>query len=157
MDYSIEISNEQVLELFNRLLATGQDMSPVMSTIGATLENRVRQRFETKTDPTGAPWAPWKPSTIKSYPHGGNKKLLNRFGDMLGSLSHQVNGNSVLVGFGAVASNGFSYPGAHEFGTAKMERRGLLTADPVAGTLGAGDEEAILGVLRAALQNTSKG
>ena len=39
------------------------DLSPVMESIGNTLENRVRQRFQTRTDPQGQPWAAWKEST----------------------------------------------------------------------------------------------
>lgn len=157
MDIKIEITNQPVLDMFNRMIATGQDMHPMLDAIGATMEEKVRNRFETKTDPDGVPWALWKPSTAKSYPKDGHGKVLDRYGDMLGSLSYQVDGDSVLWGFGAVAGDGFPYPAAHEFSTVHMERRGMLTADPVAGTLGADDEQAILDVLRNTLENTLKG
>jgi hypothetical protein len=62
MDFMIEISNEPVLEFFNRLITTGEDMSPIMDAIGVTLESRVSARFITRTDPEGNAWAPWKPS-----------------------------------------------------------------------------------------------
>ena len=141
----IEIKSQSVTDAFNRLIAVGQDMSPIMYSIGMTMENHTRERFETKTNPSGSLWAPWKTSTIKSYPKDGNHKLLDRFNDMIGSLNYQVEGNSVLVGFGQ------PYAKYHEFGTSKMVRRGMLTADPVAGTLGSGDEQAIMDVLRGAL------
>lgn len=148
----IEIHSQPVLDAFNRLIAAGQEPRAMLDAIGMEMESRVSARFKTKTDPAGAPWAPWKPSTIKSYPKiGANNKLLDRFNDMMGSLNHQVEGDSVLVGFGQ------PYARYHEFGTNKMERRGMLTADPDAGALGAGDEEAIVGVLRAALESAVKG
>jgi hypothetical protein len=55
----------------------------------------------------------------------------------------------VTIGFGQ------PYAAYHEWGTWKMPRRGLLTADPDAGggpTLGRGDAEAVLDVLQAVLE-----
>lgn len=148
----IEIHSRPVLDAFNRLIALGSDLHPVMDAIGNEMVSRTSARFETKTDPSGAPWAQWKPSTVKSYPKDGNKKLLDRYNDMLGSLSHQVDSDSsVRIGFGQ------PYAKWHELGTGKMDRRGMLTADPVAKTLGADDEDAVLGILRAALQNALEG
>lgn len=148
----IEIHSQPVLDAFNRLIAAGQEPRALLDAIGMEMESRVSARFETKTDPTGAPWAPWKPSTVKSYPKSGaNNKLLDRFNDMLGSLNHQTDNDSVFVGFGQ------PYAQYHEFGTEKMARRGMLAADPDAGTLGAGDEAAIVDVLRAALESAING
>jgi phage gpG-like protein len=70
---------------------------------------------------------------------------------MLGGLSYQVEGNSVRVGFNQ------KYAWYHELGNFNMARRGLLTSDPISGTLGEGDENAILDVLRNALQNAVDG
>lgn len=154
----IETHSQLVLDAFNRLIAAGQEPRAMLDAIGMEMESRVSARFETKTDPAGNPWAPWKPSTVKSYPKSGaNNRLLDRFNDMLGSLNHQVDDDSVFIGFGAAASGGFSYPEAHERGTEKMARRGMLTADPDSGTLGAGDEEAIVGVLRTTLESALNG
>ena len=145
----IEINSQPVDDLLNRLIQSGQNMHPVMDAIGMELEKRVSDRFETKTDPIGNAWAPWKPSTVKSYPKDGNKRLLDRRGDLLGSLSYQSDGNSVFIGFGAVSDGNppFPYPAAHELGTRNMERRGMLMADPIAGTLGGDDEDAVLRLL----------
>ena len=130
------------------------NLTPIMEAIGNRLENAVRQRFQTRTDPSGAPWAPWKPSTIASYPKSkskygpGNGKLLDRSGDMLGSLSYQADATSVTIGFAQ------PYAVYHEFGTTKkrtMPRRGMLTADPEQGTLGASDQAAVLDMLNAYL------
>lgn len=114
------------------------DLSEVMAGIGMELESRVSGRFESRTDPNGDAWEPWAPSTKVHYPADGNKRLLDRYGDMLGSLSHSSDATSVTVGFGNPVAT------YHEWGTEHMPRRGLLFADPDAGTLGTDDEAAVL-------------
>ncbi|WOI47737.1 phage virion morphogenesis protein [Acidovorax sp. BLS4] len=126
------------------------DLTPVMQGIGMELESRISGRFETRADPRGQAWAPWAPSTLASYPEGGNRRLLDRYGDMLGSLSHEADANSVRVGFGQ------PYAAFHEWGTEHMPRRGLLFADPDTGTLGDEDEAAVLDILSLWLDDLSK-
>ena len=65
------------------------------------------------------------------------------------SLSYTVEGDTVMVGFGK------PYALYHEFGTSKMVRRGLLTADPGSGTLGLADRQDILDILNRYLSNPS--
>lgn len=60
---------------------------------------------------------------------------------MLGSLSYQASPTSVRIGFGQ------PYAAFHEYGTKRMHRRGLLTADPTQGRLGATDEAMVLDVI----------
>ena len=117
------------------------NLTPVMQSIGMELESRISGRFESRTDPSGNAWAPWAQSTVDSYPDGGNRRLLDRYGDMLASLSHQADATSVRVGFGQ------PYAAFHEWGTEHVPRRGLLFADPDAGTLAEGDEAAVLDIL----------
>lgn len=127
------------------------NLTPVLNDIGNRMENAVRQRFASRTDPSGAPWKPWAPSTLESYPFPGkpatkkygpgNARLLDRHGDMLGSLSYQASPTSVTIGFGQ------PYATYHEFGTKRMPRRGLLTADPTKARLGAADEAMVLDVI----------
>ena len=117
------------------------NLKPVMQSIGMELESRISGRFESRTDPSGSAWAPWAQSTLDSYPDDGNRRLLDRYGDMLASLNHQANATSVRVGFGQ------TYAAFHEFGTDSMPRRGLLFADPDAGTLAEDDEAAVLDIL----------
>lgn len=119
------------------------DLSEVMAGIGMELESRISSRFESRTDPNGDAWEPWAPSTKARYPADGNKRLLDRHGDMLGSLSHTSDATSVTVGFGNPVAT------YHEWGTEHMPRRGLLFADPDAGTLGNDDEAAVLDILSA--------
>lgn len=138
---SIKVDDKAFHASLTKLYKGLADLTPVMQGIGMALESKISQRFETRTDPNGKGWAPWAQATIDSYPEDGNRRLLDRYGDMLLSLNHKADAKSVRVGFGQ------PYATFHEFGTEHMPRRGLLFADPDAGTLGAGDEVAVLDVL----------
>jgi phage gpG-like protein len=120
------------------------NLRPVMQGIGALLENRIRDRRETLTDPNGLRWAEWAESTRLTYPASGRGKLLDRTGAMWDRTGPQwtATESSVRVGFDK------GYATYHEFGTDKMPRRGLLFADPNNGTLGADDEQAITDLLQ---------
>lgn len=118
------------------------DLTPVMQSIGQELDGRISARFETESDPMGVAWHPWAQSTIDSYPEDGNHRILDRYGDMLGSLNWQADASSVRVGFGQ------PYATYHEWGTKNMPRRGLLFADPDAGTLTPGDERMVIDLLQ---------
>lgn len=128
------------------------DLTEPMGDIGQALETRIRNRFESKTDPAGAAWAPWADSTLRSYPWPGSKaaenddgpgegQILIRYRALLQGISHEPDSTSVRVGFDQ------DYAKFHEFGTKKMPRRGLLFDDPDAGKLAADDERAVLDVL----------
>lgn len=124
------------------------DLTPVMQSIGMEMESRISGRFETRTDPSGKSWAPWADSTLESYPEDGNRQLLDRYGDMLLSLNHKADATSVRIGFGK------PYAAFHEWGTKHMPRRGLVFADPDAGTLAKGDEDAVLDIIGIWLQES---
>jgi phage virion morphogenesis protein len=138
---SIEVQNGEVLDYLRRLQARMDDMTPVMDAIGQRLEEQISMRFENEADPDWRPWAYWSESTLRSYPEDGNRRLLDRYGDMLRSLNHQAGSDYVLVGFGS------DYAAYHEFGTKHMPRRGLLFSDPDSGQLGSDDEAAILDIV----------
>ena len=139
----IDVYNQQLSDAFDALRGKLTDMSPVLNAIGQRMETRVRQRFGTMTDPDGHPWAPWKESTVKTYPEDGHRRLLDRYGDMLGSLNHQVDAGNSSVAWGF----GQPYATYHEWGTKNMPRRGLLTSDPDAGTLAEADRQEVLDVV----------
>lgn len=123
------------------------NLRPVFQDLGAVLENKIRDRRETRKDPNGVDWLDWAPSTIATYPVDGRRKLLDRTGAMWDRTGPQwkVQG----AGPAMVLRVGFdkAYGTYHEFGTATMPRRGLLFADPKTGTLGAQDVQAITDVL----------
>ncbi len=135
---SIEVQNRDVLDYLDRLSHRMGDMKPVMDAIGQRLEEHISMRFENEADPNGLPWASWKPSTLNTYPDDGNRRILDRYGDMLKGLGHQAGHDYALVGFDK------SYAAYHEYGTKHMPRRGLLFSDPGSRLLSDDDEAAIL-------------
>lgn len=164
----IELDDREVSEALSRLQKRLSDMSPVMKAIATALEAQVEKRFETATDPAGRPWAPLKPSTLSAWldrgrgnrkkdgslSKKGRERLSSRrplydTGDLLGSLNSSFTRSEARVGFGV------PYAAYHEYGTKRMPRRGLLMADPGARTLGEADREAVLDILRDALESAA--
>ena len=142
------VNSKAVTDVLAGLQKRMGDLTPAMDGIGQELNSRISARFETRSDPQGHPWAPWAQSTRDNYPKDGRGQLLERHGAMLQSLSFSADKSSVRVGFGAVASkSGDVYAAFHEWGTKKMPRRGLLFADPDAGTLAPDDEKAVLDII----------
>lgn len=147
----ITVSNNTVTTALDALAARMKDMTRPMRAVAAVLEENVRKRFATQTDPEGKPWAPHAPATVKSYPKQGNRRILDRYGDMLRSLNSQSDATSATIGFSAVTRPGATgrtaYAVYHEFGTKHMPARRMLFADPKRGQLSQTDEQAILTIL----------
>ena len=144
---TIRVEDRAVGDHLKRLQERLGNLEPALNEIGFTLENRIRTRFETQTDPDGSPWAPWRPSTAKvRQTRGGN--ILHDTGHMLDSLSYQAGKQDVSIGFSAVNERGEAYAGYHELGTDKMERRGLLTSNPDTGTLSQDDQQTVLEIIQ---------
>ena len=143
---TIEANTPTVLQALRELEQRMTDMTPVMRDIGDRMESRVKARFETETDPLGNAWAPWAasydPAQGGSRPTNGNTTLLDLTFDMLDSLSWDADSQSVTIGFGQ------PYAAYHEFGTSKMPRRGMLSANPDTGQLAPDDEAEILDVIQ---------
>lgn len=138
---TVTLERRAMEDVLQRLLARTSNLRPAMAGIGMELENRIRDRIETQADPAGRAWIGWADSTIARYPQDGHRRVLDRYGDMIRSLSYQADAMSVSVGFGQ------PYAAFHEFGTQRMPRRGLLTLDPERGQLAPADEQAILDIL----------
>lgn len=138
---TVTLEQRAMQDVLQRLLARTSDLRPAMAGIGMELENRIRDRIDTQTDPAGRAWIGWADSTIARYPQDGHRRVLDRYGDMIRSLSYRADSSSVSVGFSQ------PYAAFHEFGTQRMPRRGLLTIDPERGQLAPGDEQAILDIL----------
>jgi phage virion morphogenesis protein len=140
---TIEIDDREVIDALAKLQRRVADLSPVMRAIGADMEQRMLERFETQTDPTGRKWAPLKPATLAAKK--GRGSILYRSGDLQESRSSQADANSVRWGFGK------KYAAFHEFGTKKMPRRGLLFGNADRRELAEQDRSLILDAIRAYL------
>lgn len=145
--FNVVVDDREVFEALSRLRGALSDMTPVMNAIGAVMESNTRIRFDTKRDPKGTAWAPIKPSTHAAYerkykgaPPGS---LLDRSGPagMRQSLSYVAYDDRVVIGFGK------PYAIYHEFGTRKMDRRGLLLGDPKTGEIGDDDRRDVMDML----------
>ena len=99
-----ELEDEAALAAFNRLIAFGQDMSPVLHEIGATLEASTRQRFEDGIGPDGVAWQPSQRAILT-----GGQTLVDT-GRLRGSISYQVEGDEVLIGTNVI------YAAIHQMG-----------------------------------------
>lgn len=138
---TVTVNSDPLKYTLTKLSARLANLKPVMAAVGQELESRVSGRFETETDPNGQPWAVWAPATRATYPADGNRRILDRYGDMLASLNHKADTDSVRVGFGNPVAT------YHEWGTKRMPRRGLLMGDIEEGTLAADDEVAVLAIV----------
>ena len=54
----IDIDDRRINEVLSRLIATGQDLEPVMEDIATYGESSTRGRFNQSVDPDGKPWKP---------------------------------------------------------------------------------------------------
>lgn len=124
------------------------DLRPVFEGLGAVLENQVRDRRETLTDPNGRRWAEWSDYTRATYPQDGRGKLLDRSGAMWDRTGPQWTVQGMASNLQLRVGFDKDYSIYHEHGTDNMPRRGLMYADPEKGTLGAADEQAIDDVLQ---------
>lgn len=148
---TITVDDRAFRAQLDRLYKGLGDLHRPMDSIGNALETNVRERFQTRTDPQGKAWAPWAASTLENYPFPGasaaakegpgSGRLLDRYGTMLNLLSYRADSTSVRIGFAS------EYAAYHEWGTENMPRRGMLFADPDAGTLGEDDEATVLDIL----------
>lgn len=97
MKSPIEINNTAVLAAFNRLIAIGEDPSPVLRTLGEDIVRRAKQRFESGTAPDGAAWAPNSDVTLRVL-LGGNAKNFTKKGSLSKRGKKTLAGKRPLIG-----------------------------------------------------------
>ena len=85
------------------------DTTPLLEAIGAEVESQTRRRISVdKESPAGMPWPEWS-ADYAATRHKG-QSLLEGEGHLLGSITHQVEGDSVLIGSPLI------YAATHQFG-----------------------------------------
>ena len=60
MQMIVDVDAKQVQANLAKLASAVSDLTPAMRGIGQRLETNIIHRFDTKTDPTGRAWAPYK-------------------------------------------------------------------------------------------------
>jgi phage gpG-like protein len=164
MRLTFELDDAEVIAAIDEALASLQRPREMFEAVGAVLEQNINLRFQTKIDPEGNAWAPLAPATLEIYASdwfikqnpefkGGTPgTLLQRTNRMLQSLAYNADNAGLEVGFSR-STKGEKWQVAllHEFGTEKMPRRGILTADPKEGRLGEQDQADVLDAIRGSL------
>ena len=154
-----------------RLRGALDDMRPALGEIGQALEENIRIRFVTKTDPAGQAWEPYK--AISAAIHKARKgtdingSLLLRTRTMEGSTEHHVGADFVEVGLSDQKAI------FHEFGTSPrgkkgggaIPRRGMVFGAvsgqgkdaQVTQALSAGDEADVMEIIQSHIQRAMGG
>ena len=105
--FSIEISDQQILDAFNRLQAAALDLSPAMKTIAGLLESRTAENFANQSGPTGA-WAPLK--NVPRNKRRSSPQILVDTARLKNSITSQFGPDSAVVGTDVV------YAAIHQLG-----------------------------------------
>lgn len=174
----IELDDREVRQALERLQRRLSDLSPVMREIGELLTERAKERFATSTGPDGKAWAPNKPATIAAYlkQYGGSyrkrggltkagaaraaakKPLIGETKQLMGTLHYQAGRDSVTVG------SPMAYAAIHQFGgkagrgkKVTIQARPFLPVTASGQWLGSADREAVLDIIREALEEAARG
>lgn len=142
-EFTIQVQGDRpVLQVLAELRGNLEDMGPAWQEVGDELTARADRRFETKTDPSGTAWAPWRPATRRMRAKEGRGTLLEHTRMLRGSLDAEASQDHLVLGLGR------SYGPYHELGTSRMVRRGILLADAGAEPrLGDQDNQVVLEIL----------
>ncbi len=87
----IEITDNGVVDAFNRLIELGENPRGALESIGDRVVDFTKDRFNLSADPYGNPWAPNTDSVLRNALHRSAKNFTNK-----GALSED--GEAVLAG-----------------------------------------------------------
>lgn len=185
--FTVTVTDASAIDAFNRLIAFGQSPQPALKSIGEKMLELTKARFVSGTDPYGVPWAPNSYITLRHALHQSGKnftkkgELSKRGRDYLSgkkpligaskSLSTQL--HSTVLGDDLVAvSSPMIYAAPQQFGAKQgqfgRDRHNIpipwgdIPARPFFPELARGGlpddyQQAVIGVLRIALQNAADG
>lgn len=101
MTFQVKVADRGLSKVLSAALrALGGQAKPVMSAVGAALEQNANLRFDTKTAPDGSAWKAWAPATAAARAREGRGTLLEYTGRLRDSLTYTATNDSVEVGFG---------------------------------------------------------
>lgn len=122
MQLTVKVDSAQVAAQLARAAQAIGNTAPLMAAIGQRLESNISERFDTKTDPAGKAWAPYKAvsAAIHKAIHGKEPSgsLLQRTGNMRRGIEHHATADAVEVGLTA------PYGAYHELGTNGRGKKG---------------------------------
>jgi phage virion morphogenesis protein len=104
----VEIRDQGVAELLERLVDAGENPEPWLAVIGRVLKSDIQLGFRTGTDPYGRAWAPLRSRS--------GQILVDR-GHLMNSIDFDVEGSDVIVGTNKL------YAGTHQFGAVIRPRQ----------------------------------
>lgn len=171
----IETTGSEALQAaLQQLRDTVDDMRPALGEVGAALEASIRARFETKTDPAGHAWAPYK--AISAAIHKARTgqditgSLLQRTLVMEGSTEHHVGADFVEVGLsdkkalhheygtsGRVSKSGKTYGAIPRRGMVFGAVSGQGQGAQVTQALSAGDDADVLAIIERHIRQATSG
>jgi phage virion morphogenesis protein len=182
MQFTVESNSDTIAAALRQASQDIADTTPLMAAIGKRLETNISKRFDTKTDPAGKAWEPYKAISAAIHKARTGKditgSLLERTGIMRGGIEHHASADQVEVGLTA------PYAVFHEFGTGgrmapmgggpfkpgtkgigPIPRRGMVfgavsgqgQGAQVTQALSAGDEADIIAIIQRHIQQATDG
>jgi len=131
MQFTVESNSAAIAAALRRAAQEISDTTPMMAAIGQQLETNIRARFDSKTDPAGKAWDPYKAisAAIHKAIHGKapSGSLLDRTGNLRGGVEHHASADQVEVGLTATIATKkgvLSLGAIHEFGTSGRGKKG---------------------------------
>ena len=101
MTVSIEVKDEQVNELFSKLLNKMKNLQPVFQDIGEIIYNSIRKNFRNESDPKGNKWTELTQRTImarESRHPGSPIHILHETGNLETSIHTKATNKDVRIG-----------------------------------------------------------
>ena len=105
----IEIQDQAVMAAFNRLIAAGDDISPIMRLIGERMAESTKQRFSDSRAPDGSPWQPLARSTYEGMVAGRKSNVTAKRGKLSALGAARVMGRKPLIGETGALSTTINY------------------------------------------------
>lgn len=103
----ITVNDRELRQVLRRLARIGGEPGRFLRPIGQQLINSTRERARREVSPDFTPWPELEP-TYAAQKRGGH--MLREAGNMLGSLTREVEGNTLRVGTNRI------YAAIHQFG-----------------------------------------
>lgn len=103
----ITVNDRELLQVLRRLARIGREPGAFLRPIGQQLINSTRERARREVSPEFTPWPELEPA-YAAQKRGGH--MLRESGNLLGTLTREVEGNTLRVGTNRI------YGAIHQFG-----------------------------------------